>query len=88
MLCYVLRGEKVMPKCHNCNQDIVKVYFKCIETREGLIGLDDKGNFEFDEDVKERTIEGKCPKCGAIIIPNLQGPFDPQIEELLRREEA
>ena len=77
-----------MPKCPNCNQDIDKVYFKSVDTYEGMIYLDDRENIEFDDDLKERVSEATCPKCGAIITPSLDGPYDPRVEKILRREKA
>ncbi len=77
-----------MPKCPNCNQDIDKVYFESVDTYEGMIYLDDRGNIEFDDDLKERVSEATCPKCGAIITPSLDGPYDPRVEKFLRCEKA
>ena len=52
------------------------------------IFLDDNGNIEFDDDLKGRESETTCPKCGAIITSDLEGPYDPRVEQFLRCEKS
>ncbi len=75
-----------MAKCPYCTQDIDEAHFKGTASHEGAVCLDADGNVEYDEDddANDETNEVMCPKCGAVILPNVQGPYDPRIEAFLR----